>query len=163
MLTFRLIRPSPELSREVSDNSSTDEVMEGTLERALRTACWANQAVEIIDDLGEVLASRAPLHDVRPMMEEEVANVAKEVLLDAHVQGVFEQVGISPFKPSELLHDGGEKVTHTVLATFTDVAEAAKDSARGGVGVAKAAATEILRFVYWASHDLLQHKVPRKP
>ncbi len=42
--------------------------------------------MEVIDDLGEVLASRAPLHDVRPMMEEEVANVAKEVFLDAHVR-----------------------------------------------------------------------------
>ncbi len=30
-------------------------------------------------------------------------------------------------------------------------------------GVAKAAATEILRFVYWALRDLLPHKVPRKP
>ncbi len=47
-----------------------------------------------------------------------------------------------------VLHDGGEKDTHTVWATFTDVAEAAKDSAHGGVGVAKAAATEILCFVY---------------
>ncbi len=36
-----------ELSRAVSDNSSIDEVMEGTLERALRTARWANQAVEV--------------------------------------------------------------------------------------------------------------------
>ncbi len=55
------------------------------------------------------------------------------------------------------------RIPTPVWATFTDVAEAAKDSAHGGVGVAKAAATEILRFVYWASRDLLQHKVPRKP
>ncbi len=54
-------------------------------------------------------------------------------------------------KPDELLHDGGEKDTHTVWATFTVVAETAKDSAHGGVGVAKAAAAEILRFVNWAS------------
>ncbi len=136
--------------------------MEGTLERALRTARWANQAVEGIDDLAEVLKSRAPLHDVRPMMEEEVANVAMEVFLDAHIYDLFDEVGVSPLKPDELLHDGGKKDTHTVWATFTDVAEAAKDSAHGGVGVAKAAATEILRFVYWASRDLLPHKVPRK-
>ncbi len=89
--------------------------------------------------------------------------MAKEVFLDAHVQGWFDQVGISPLEADELLHDGGEKDTHTVWATFTDVAEAAKDSAHGGVGAAKAAATEILRFVYWASRDLLPHKVPRKP
>ncbi len=44
--------------------------------------------MEVIDDLGEVLASRAPLHAVRPMMEEEVANVAKEVFLDAHGRGL---------------------------------------------------------------------------
>ncbi len=44
----------------------------------------------------------------------------------------FDQVGISPLKADELLHDGGEKDTHTVWATFTDVAEAAKDSAHGG-------------------------------
>ncbi len=57
--------------------------------------------------------------------------------LDAHVQGLFDQVGISPLKPDELLHDGGEKNTHTVWATFTDVAEAAKDSAHGGAGLRK--------------------------
>ncbi len=39
-------------------------------------------------------------------------------------------------------------ITHTVWDTFTNVAEAAKDSAHSGVGVAKAAATEILRFLY---------------
>ncbi len=59
-----------ELSRALFDNSSIDEVMEGTLERALRMAFWANQAVEVIDDMGEVLESRPPLHEVRPMMEE---------------------------------------------------------------------------------------------
>ncbi len=53
-----------ELQGRFPTNSSIDEVMEGTLERALRTARWANQAVEVIDDLGEVLASRAPLRDV---------------------------------------------------------------------------------------------------
>ncbi len=87
----------------------------------------------------------------------------RKSFLDAHVHGLFDGVGISPLKPDELLHDGGEKDSHTVWATFTDVAEAAKDSAHGEVGVAKAAATEILRFVYWASRDLLPHKIPRKP
>ncbi len=83
MSTFSTYTAVAELSRAVSYNSSIDEVMEGTLERALRTARWANQAVEVIDELGEDSASRAPLQDVRPMMGEEVANVAKEVLLDA--------------------------------------------------------------------------------
>ncbi len=69
---------------------------------------------------------------------------------------------ISPLKPDELLHDGGEKDTHTVCAAFTDVAEAAKDSAHGGVGVAQAEATEILLFVYSASRNLLLQKVPRE-
>ncbi len=44
-----------ELSRAVSYNASIDEVMEGRLERALRTARWANRAVEIIDELGGYL------------------------------------------------------------------------------------------------------------
>ncbi len=86
---------------------------------------------------GEVLKSRAPLQDVRPMMEEEVANVAKEVFLDAHIQGLFDQVGISPLKADEPLHDGGEKDTHTMWATFTDVAEVARTPRTAGSGLRK--------------------------
>ncbi len=53
--------------------------------------------------------------------------------------------------------------THTTVGHVHRRAEVAKDSAHGGVGAAKPAATEILRFVYWASRNLLPHKVPRKP
>ncbi len=49
-------------------------------------------------------------------------------------------------------------------ATLTDVAEAAKDSAHGGVGVAKAAATEILRLCCIGRREIFwPHKGPRKP
>ncbi len=40
--------------------------------------------------------------------------MAKEVFLDAHVQGLFDQVSISPLKPDELLHDGCEKDAYTM-------------------------------------------------
>ncbi len=79
------------------------------------------------------------------------------------VQGLFDQVGISPSRPMSFFMMVARRIPTRCGPRSQTLLKLRRTPRTAGSGLRKLRQAEILRFVYWASRDLLPHKVPRKP